>query len=61
MNYQSMSLKQVKLDFENTKKRVFVAQTMKAQGFSEKEILAKLEEMKAPDMADLVLQELLAE
>ena len=58
MNLQSRVLNQVKIDFENTKKRVYLAQSMKAAGYAEKEILEALEEAKQPDIVDLYLEAL---
>ena len=54
----SFSLDQVKLDFENTKKRVILAHTMKAQGFSRAAIEKAIKEMSQPDMVDLLIEEL---
>lgn len=51
-------LAQVRIDFENAKKRLMLAQQLKAQGMSEAEIMRILEDSKQPDIVDVVLNEL---
>ena len=57
---QKPYLDQIKTDFNNMRKRVIVAQVMKANGYSRSEIEEMMEEMKSrmPDLADLILSQI---
>ena len=50
-------LGQVRKDFENTKKRVILAQVMKAQGYSREEVEKAVRAISKPDMIDLLIEE----
>ena len=52
------ALNQVKLDFENVKKRVNLAQSMKAQGYTREEIEVAIDKISQPDLVDILVAEL---
>ena len=45
-------LNQIKVDFEEMKKRVKLVQTLRAMGYSQAEILAEVEHAKQQDIVD---------
>jgi len=52
------ALDQIKVDFENAKRRIILVNAMLAQGYSKDEIQDALDTMSVPDLADMILEEL---